>query len=486
MDPFRIIDAGIRRWLWAHSGMSTLLLRWAHSGSSTLLLGGGYGPIQLYRHCCFGGSFRIIDAGIRRGYEPIRVYRHCCLGGPIQNCRRHIRRWLWAHSVISTLLLRWGHSELSTPVFGGGYGPIQVCRHCCFGGPIQDYRRRYSALAMGPFRYINIAASVGPFMNVDTCPLVGPFSIIDAVNRRDYGPIQVCRHCCFGGPIHDYRRRYSAVAMGPCMNVDTSALMGPFRIIDAGIRWWLWAHSGISTLLPRWAHSGLSTPVFGDGYGPIQIYRHCCFGGPTQDYRSQYSVWLWAHSGMSTLLLRWARSGLSTLLFGGGYGPIQVYRRCCLGGPIHDYRRRYSAVAMGPFMNVDTSALVGPFRIIDAGIRRDYGPIQVCRHCCFGGPIHDYRCRYSAVAMGPFMNVDTSALAGPLRIIEAGIRRGYGPIQVCRHCCFGGPVQDNRHCYSVATVGPFMYVDASALVGPFRIIDAGIRRWLWAHSGIST
>src|ERR1700722_16274462 len=299
MDPFRIIDAGIRRWLWAHSGMSTLLLRWAHSGSSTLLLGGGYGPIQLYRHCCFGGSFRIIDAGIRRGYAPIRVYRHCCLGGPIQNCRRHIRRWLWAHSVISTLLLRWAHSELSTPVFGGGYGPIQVCRHCCFGGPIQDYRRRYSALAMGPFRYINIAASVGPFMNVDT------------------------------------------------------------------------------------------------------------------------------------------------------------------------------------------SALVGPFRIIDAGIRRDYGPIQVCRHCCFGGPIHDYRRRYSAVAMGPFMNVDTSALAGPLRIIEAGIRRGYGPIQVCRHCCFGGPIHDYRHCYSVATVGPFMNVDTSALVGPFMIIDAGIRRWLWAHSCMS-
>src|SRR6202789_3897906 len=189
---------------------------------------------------------------------------------------------------------------------------------------------------------------------------------------------------------------------------------------------------------------------------------------------------------MSIPLLWWAHSGLSTLVFGGGYGPIQVYRRCCLGGPIHDYRRRYSAVAMGPFMNVDTSALVGPFRIIDAGIRRDYGPIQVCRHCCFGGTIHDYRRRYLAVAMVPFMNVDTSALAGPLRIIEAGIRRGYGPIQVCRHCCFGGPVQDYRHCYSVATVGPFMNVDTSALVGPFRIIDAGIRRCLWAHSGIST
>src|SRR3984957_1769544 len=133
------------------------------------------------------------------------------------------------------------------------------------------------------------------------------------------------------------------VAMGPFMNVDTSALVGPFGIIDAGIRRWLWAHSGISTLLPRWAHSGLSTPVFGDGYGPIQVYRHCCFGGPTQDYRRRYSAmamgpfryidiaasvgpfriidagirrWLWAHSGISTLLLRWAHSGLSTPVFG--------------------------------------------------------------------------------------------------------------------------------------------------------------------------
>jgi hypothetical protein len=183
LGPFRIIDAGIRRWLWAHSGMSTLLLRWAHSGSSTLLLGGGYGPIQLYRHCCFGGPFRIIDAGIRRGYEPIRVYRHCCLGGPIQDYRRRysalamgpfsyidiaasvgpfgiidagIRRWLWAHSGMSTLLLRWAHSGLSMPVFGVGYGPIQVYQHCCFGGPTQDYRHRYSVMAMGPFRITDI------------------------------------------------------------------------------------------------------------------------------------------------------------------------------------------------------------------------------------------------------------------------------------------------------------------------------------------
>src|SRR3984957_16140878 len=259
---------------------------------------------------------------------------------------------------MSIPLLWWAHSGLSTPVFGGGYGPIHECRYLCFGGPIQDYRRRYSAVAMGPF------------MNVDASALVGPFRIIDAGIRRDYGPIQVCRHCCFGGPIHDYRRRYSAVAMGPFMNVDTSALAGPLRIIEAGIR---------------------------RGYGPIQVCRHCCFGGPVQDYRHCYSVatvgpfmnvdtsalvgpfgiidagirrWLWAHSGISTLLPRWAHSGLSTPVFGDGYGPIQVYRHCCFGGPTQDYRRRYSAMAMGPFRYIDIAASVGPLRIIDAGIRR--------------------------------------------------------------------------------------------------------------------
>src|SRR3984957_14921293 len=102
------------------------------------------------------------------------------------------------------------------------------------------------------------------------------------------------------------------VTMGPFRYVDIAASVGPFMIIDAGIRWWLWAHSGISTLLPRWAHSRLSTPVFGDGYGPIQVYRRCFLGGPTQDYR-----------------------------------------------------RRYSAMAMGPFRYIDIAASVGPFTIID-------------------------------------------------------------------------------------------------------------------------
>jgi hypothetical protein len=233
------------------------------------------------------------------------------------------------------------------------YGPIHECRYLCFGGPIQDYQRQYSALAMGPFSYIDVAASVGPFG-------VG------------YGPIQ------------NYRHRYSALAMCPFRYINIAALVGPFRIINAGIWRWLSAHSGISTLLPRWAHSGLSTLVFGVGYGTIQVYRRCCLGGPIQDYRHRYSAlamgpfryidiaasvgpfriidtvirrWLWAHSGISMLLPRWAHSGLSTLVFGVGYWPFQVYRRCCLGGPIQDYRRRYSALAMGPF------------RIIDTGIR---------------------------------------------------------------------------------------------------------------------
>jgi hypothetical protein len=140
---------------------------------------------------------------------------------------------------------------------------------------------------MGPFSYIDIAASVGPFRHIDagirrwllthsaisTLLLWWAHSeILMQVFGDGYGPIQLYRHCCFGGPIRDYRCRYQAVAMGPFSYIDIAASVGPFRIIDAGIRWWLWAHSGISTLLLRWAHSGLLTPVFGGGYGPIQVY----------------------------------------------------------------------------------------------------------------------------------------------------------------------------------------------------------------------
>ena len=63
---------------------------------------------------------------------------------------------------------------------------------------------------------------------------------------------------------------------------------------------------------------------------------------------------------------------------------------------------------------------------------------------------------------------------------------GCGPIHVHRHYCFGGPIQDYRHYYSVVAVGRFMYTDITASAGPFRIIVIIIRRWLWAHSRVST
>ena len=271
------------------------------------------------------------------------------LVGPFKIMEAGIRRWLWAHSDISTLLLRWAHSGLSTPVFGGGYGPIQVHRHCCFGGPIQDCRHCYSAVAMGPFRY-------------------------DDVARR--------AHSGLSTPV-------SAVAMGPFMNVDTPALVGPFRIVDAGIRRWRWAHSGISTLLLRWAHSGLSTPVSAVAMGPFMNVDTSALVGPFRIVDTGIRRWLWAHSGISTLLLWWAHSGLSPLFLGGGYGPIQICRRCS----------------------------AGPFRIIDACIGGGNGPIHECRYLCFGGPIQDCRRRYLALAMGPFSYIVIANSVGPFRII---------------------------------------------------------------------
>jgi hypothetical protein len=47
-------------------------------------------------------------------------------------------------------------------------------------------------------------------------------------------------------------------------------------------------------------------------------------------------------------------------------------------------------------MNVDASALVGPFRIIDASI--------------------------PALAMGPFRYINVAASVGPFRIMDTGIR----------------------------------------------------------------
>jgi hypothetical protein len=62
-----------------------------------------------------------------------------------------------------------------------------------------------------------------------------------------------------------------AALVGPFRYINIDASVGPFRIIDAGIRHWLWAHSGMSTLLLQWAHSGLLTLVFGVGHGPIHV-----------------------------------------------------------------------------------------------------------------------------------------------------------------------------------------------------------------------
>ena len=182
---------------------------------------------------------------------------------------------------------------------------------------------------MDPFRY-NVAASLGPFR------------IIDAGIRRGYGPIQVYRRCCFGGPIQDHRHCYSAVAMGPFSYIDIAASVG---------------------------HSGLSTPVFGVAMSPFGYIDIAASVGPFRIIDAGIQRWLWAHSVISTLLLQWAHSELSTPVFGGGYGPIQVCRHCCFGGPIQDYRRRYSALAMGPFNYINIAASVGPLRIIDTGIR---------------------------------------------------------------------------------------------------------------------
>src|ERR1700722_5610342 len=206
------------------------------------------------------------------------------------------------------------------------------------------------------------------------------------------------------------------------------------------------------------AHSGLSKPVFGVAMGPFRYVDIVASVGPFRIIDIVTRWRLWAHSCMSIPLLWWAHSGLSTPVFGGGYGPIQVYRRCCFGGPIHDYRRRYSAVAMGPFMNVDTSALAGPLRIIEAGIRRGYGPIQVCRHCFFGGPTQDYRRRYSALAMGPFRYIDVAASVGPFTIIDFII---------------------------LQLLWAHLRISTSASVGPLKIIEVNTRYWLWAHSRIS-
>jgi hypothetical protein len=71
-----------------------------------------------------------------------------------------------------------------------------------------------------------------------------------------------------GGPIQDYRYRYSAEAVGPLANVDIAT---------------------------RWAHSGSSISLFGDGCGPVGECRHCHLVGPFKIIDVITRRWLWAH-----------------------------------------------------------------------------------------------------------------------------------------------------------------------------------------------
>ena len=98
---------------------------WAHSELSALFLANGCGPIRECQHCYSVGPFTIIDIIIRRR--------------------------LWAHTRISTLLLWWAHSGLWTLYFGGGRWPIHKYRHQFFSGPIRDYRYFYFMVTVGPF-----------------------------------------------------------------------------------------------------------------------------------------------------------------------------------------------------------------------------------------------------------------------------------------------------------------------------------------------
>jgi hypothetical protein len=89
---------------------------------------------------------------------------------------------------------------------------------------------------------------VGPFRDIDTSALVGPFRIIDIMIWQ------------------------MAIAMGLFKNIDIYVLVGPFRFLGDTVRQWLWAHSRISTSLFWLAHSGLLTLIFSNGYGPTQEY----------------------------------------------------------------------------------------------------------------------------------------------------------------------------------------------------------------------
>jgi hypothetical protein len=85
----------------------------------------------------------------------------------------------------------------------------------------------------------------------------------------------------------------------------------------------------------QWAHSGGSAGLTKEILGPYKIISHFCeeINGPIWMLRQ----WLWADAVLSTPVLQWAHSELSATLFGNGCGPIQKYRHLCFGGPIQDY-----------------------------------------------------------------------------------------------------------------------------------------------------
>ena len=171
--------------------------------------------------------------------------------GPFKIIDRTTRRWLWAHSRISTKPL------------GGGYGPIQEHRHCRFGGPIQEHRHRRFG---GPIR---------DNRQNHSAVAVGPFEIIDRTARRWlWAHSRILTQPLGGGcgPIREYRHNHSVVAAGPFKNIDIADSVGLFKKIDRITRWWLWAHSRITTSPIRWAHSRQSTQPLGGGCGPIREY----------------------------------------------------------------------------------------------------------------------------------------------------------------------------------------------------------------------
>jgi hypothetical protein len=105
VGPFRIINPIIRRPLWAHMRMLTLLLG---------------GPIQDYRYhysVTAEGPFVNVDiatwwahsglstSSFSRGCRSTRECRHCRPVGPFRIIDINIWRRLWAHTRMSTLLL---------------------------------------------------------------------------------------------------------------------------------------------------------------------------------------------------------------------------------------------------------------------------------------------------------------------------------------------------------------------------------------------